>query len=381
MQKADLPVIYVACPWSPVGGGMFKVADYLIQSQQPELTPSNQRAQLVSLDTRGGGSAAVSALVLMGALLKLLVGRISGRVRGVHVNMAERLSLFRKCAVVLWSRLLGIPVVLHLHAAQLHHFYATLPGFVQAFVRWTFSSATHVVVLGNASNKFVVDVLRVPQQRVEIVNNGVPEPAQQRQPLSASGSKCRMFFLGNLSERKGVTDLLNALSQSKLASQGRIEAVFAGGGDVDAYSAKARELGIDGFTRFVGWADQKQASAWMASSDALVLPSYDEGLPLVILEALAHGTAVICTPVGEIPHNLIDGKEAHFVPPGDVPALAAALDKVMGDQAYRQQLERGGRALFDRGFSLSHFADSVARVHLRCFGVAARPVIQAGGKP
>ena len=366
--------IYIACPWSPVGGGMFKVADYLNQSQQPELTPQAQRARLAPLDTRGGGSAIVSVPVLAAALARLLVGRITGHVSGVHVNMAERLSLFRKCAVVLWARAVGLPVVLHLHAAQLHHFYATLPLPVQAFVRWTFAKATRCIVLGKASQEFVVGTLKVPASRVEIVNNGVPEPTVARQPLSAQCGKRRVFFLGNLSERKGVSDLLKALSLSKLAKQGQIEAVFAGGGDIEGYTAKAHELGIDHFTRFVGWADQQTAATWMASSDALVLPSYDEGLPLVILEALANSVAVICTPVGEIPHNLMDGKEAHFVPPGNVLALADALDTVLGDTHYRQGLERGGRALFDRGFSLDQFADSVARVHLRSFGVAARPV-------
>jgi glycosyltransferase involved in cell wall biosynthesis len=366
--------IYIACPWSPVGGGMFKVADYLNQSQLPEQTPLAQRARLAALDTRGGGSAVASAFVLAKALGRMLVGRVRGDLRGVHVNMAERLSLFRKCAVVLWARALGVPVVLHLHAAQLHHFYASLPSPVQAFVRWTFAKATCCVVLGKASQEFVVGTLKVPAQRVEIINNGVPEPTVARQPLSAQGGKRRMFFLGNLSERKGVSDLLKALAQSQLAQAGQIEAVFAGGGDIEGYSAKARELGIDGFTRFVGWCDQQQAATWMASSDALVLPSYDEGLPLVILEALANSVAVICTPVGEIHHNLVDGKEAHFVKPGDVQALAYGLDRVLGDADFRHLLEREGRALFDRGFSLDQFADSVARVHLSSFGVAARPV-------
>lgn len=353
---------------------MFKVADYLIQSQRPELADPAVRAALRPLDTRGGGAAAASVFVLLAALGKVLWGRLTGRLRGVHVNMAERLSLFRKCAVVLWARLCGVPVVLHLHAAQLHHFYANLPASVQGFVRWTFSKATRVVVLGNASFRFVTEQLKVPAERVEIINNGVPAPSVERAPLSRQGGKCRMFFLGNLSERKGVSDLLMALASSQLAQSGRVEAIFAGGGDLDAYNAKARELKVDTITTFVGWADQQQAAQWMASSDVLVLPSYDEGLPLVILEALAHGVAVICTPVGEIPHNLKDGAEALFVQPGDVPGLSRALDRVLGDEDFRRRLEAGGRALFDRGFSLDHFADSVASVHLRCFGVAARPV-------
>jgi len=97
---------------------MFKVADYMIQSQSPGSVAEAERAHLIPLDTRGGGAAAMSALVLTKALVRILAGRASGRLAGVHVNMAERLSMYRKCVVVLAARALGVPVVLHLHAAQ-----------------------------------------------------------------------------------------------------------------------------------------------------------------------------------------------------------------------------------------------------------------------
>ncbi len=154
---------------------MRRVADYLIQSQH--FTNDNsvhpRLAELRALDTRGPGSAASSLFYLTGALWQILKGRISGRLVGVHVNMAERLSLFRKGSVVLFSRALVLPVVLHLHAAQLHHFYRALPAPLQWLVRWTFAQATTVIVLGQASRAFVVDVLRVPANRVTIVNTRV----------------------------------------------------------------------------------------------------------------------------------------------------------------------------------------------------------------
>lgn len=346
---------------------MFKVADYLVQSQR-----SGSSARLEPLDTRGSGRPASSLFVLLAAMGRLLGARLGGRVAGVHINMAERLSLFRKSALLLFARAIGIPVVLHLHAAQLHHFYRSLPAPVRALVRWTFARASRVVVLGQAARGFVVNELKLPADRVEVVTNGVPPPVQQRAPLSATEPRARMLFLGNLSERKGVTDLLVALSLSDQARAGRIDAVFAGGGDVEGYTRKARELGVDGFTRFIGWADQAQAAQWVASADVLVLPSYDEGLPLVILEALANGVAVICTPVGEIPHTLHDGEDVLMVPPGDHAALARALDRVVGDEGLRHALEQRGQALYRQQFSLEHFADAVADVHQRVFGVRAR---------
>lgn len=358
--------IYIACPWTPKGGGMFKVADYLIQAQA--FAPSHGAAELRALDTRGGANALYSFWVLATALAKLVRGRLSGRLAGVHVNMAERLSLFRKSAVIVMCRALGLPVVLHLHAAQLHHFYRALPRPLQALTRWVFSLPASCVVLGNAARRFVVDELGVSEDRVEIVINGVPEPTEARRKPLAGGVQ-HILFVGNLSERKGVSDLLQALALPGF-DRTRLEVVIAGGGDVEAYQAKARQLGVDSFVQFAGWSDQRQVAQLMARADILVLPSYDEGLPLVILEALANGVAVVCSPVGEIPSVLTDGVNACFVQPGDLPGIAAGLQKVLQQAVLREKLEANGRALYEQQFSLARFFASVAKIHHRHFGIA-----------
>ena len=361
--------IYIACPWTPKGGGMFKVADYLIQAQAFS-TPAGA-AELRPLDTRGGANALYSFWVLATALARLVRGRLDGRLAGVHVNMAERLSLFRKSAVIVTSRALGIPVVLHLHAAQLHHFYRTLPRPLQALTRWVFSLPASCVVLGTAARSFVIDELRVPADRVEIVINGVPEPTEARRKVVAHAVQ-RVLFVGNLSERKGVSDLLQALALPGFDTA-RLEVSLAGGGDMQAYQATARELGIDRFVRFEGWSDQPKVARLMARADVLVLPSYDEGLPLVILEALANGVAVVCSPVGEIPSVLTHDVNACFVRPGDVAGLAAALQRVLQQPELMDTLEHNGRTLYEQQFSLTRFFASVARVHQRHFGIAGQP--------
>ncbi|MES2978491.1 MAG: glycosyltransferase family 4 protein [Pseudomonadota bacterium] len=363
--------IYIACPWTPKGGGMFKVADYLIQAQA-RLRPVGA-AELRPLDTRGDANAAFSLWVLTTAIGKLIRGRLSGELAGVHVNMAERLSLFRKSAVVVTSRALGLPVVLHLHAAQLHHFYQDLPRPLQALTRWVFSLPDSCVVLGHASRKFVCDTLGVSPERVEIIINGVPEPTQPRR-VAAFGQPQRVLFVGNLSERKGVSDLLQALALPTFNRTG-VDVTIAGGGDVKGYEEKARALGVDGFVHFAGWSDQDRVAHLMAEADLLVLPSYDEGLPLVILEALANGVAVVCSPVGEIPSVLADGVSAVFVAPGDIAGIASGLDKVLRQPDLRERLEKHGRTMYEQQFSLGRFFASVARVHKRHFGIAgqARP--------
>lgn len=366
------PLIYMACPWHPFGGGMFKVTDYLVQHQSHKAGS----AELRPLDTRGGGHVAMSLYYVPMAMLKLLWHRLTGRLAGVHINMAERASAARKGLMVIYARMIGARVLIHLHAAQMHHVYRRLGPRSQAVVRWVFSLAHEVVVLGEASRAFVLNDLHCDPQRVHSVINGVPGPRVARR-AEGSHTRFRILFLGNLLERKGLSDLLRALSYLQSRST-QWEATIAGGGDVEGYRRKAAELGLGDNVKFFGWARQDQAVELLAQADALVLPSYDEGLPLVILEALANGVAVVCTPVGEIPSTLRDGSEAVFVQPGDSAGIAAALDRLMTDASLRRTLEQRGQAFYRERFSIEAFFNSVAAVHRRVFGTCAEFDAQGG---
>ena len=363
--------IFIASPWTAMGGGMFRVGEYLLQAQKSEVPP--EAAELRALETRGAAGALFSLWVLTTALIKIMRGRLSGQLVGVHVNMAERLSIVRKGAVIVLSRALGIPVVLHLHAAELHHSYPRLPGPLQAMTRWVFSLPASCVVLGTAAQRFVVDELRVPSSRVEIVFNGVPAPTVARRTVKENAVR-RLLFVGNLSERKGVTDLLKALSSPGFEDL-PLELVLAGDGDLRSYQDIANALGLEKKVRFTGWVGQGEVAELMAQADVLVLPSYDEGLPLVILEALGNGVAVVCTPVGEIPSVLQHGVTACFVEPGDVNGLAAALQGLLRRPELVQTLEENGKALYEQKFSLSRFFFNIAQIHKRSFGISGQSAL------
>ena len=345
---------------------MFKVADYLIQAQAPDRMGS---ARLRPLDTRGGGSAMSSSLILVTAVLRIIFGRLGGRLAGVHVNMAERLSLFRKAVIIAACRGLGVPVVLHLHAAQFPAFFRALPQPLQALTRWIFSLPACVIVLGETARSFVEDELNVPHEKIEVITNGVPEPELQTESVREPGLQ-HLLFLGNLTERKGVSDLLGALARPGF-DRSRLQVTFAGGGDVRGYRAKANELGIGAFGEFIGWAEQAQVQRLLARTSVLVLPSYDEGLPLVILEALASSVAVVWSPVGEIPSVLHDELDVCFTPAGDVARLASTLQRVLYEPGLMDRLASNGRSLYQTRFSMSRFFCNVALLHQRHFGVAA----------
>lgn len=354
-------LIFIVAPDGGAGGGMGRVKDYIVQSP-----PGN--ARLVPLITRDGRGAAASLRLLAAALAHICSARVRGEVALVHVNFGDKGSAVRKAVVVLMSCLIGVPTILHLHAVQLERQYDKAPAWLRWLIRLPFRAATCNIVLGERWRTWLVEHLDVSSDRVEVLWNGVPV-APEMERIHRNGDRpVSLLFLGNLIARKGVTDLLHALAAVPTDGRGW-QARFAGGGDVEACRDLAASLGISDRVEFVGWVDQEGARQLVRDADMLALPSYEEGLPLVILEALGSGTAVICTPVGSIPEVLEDGRTALFVAPGDQAALARAIARLAADAGLRQHLCDEGIAQFRRVFSIEAFRTALFDIWRRHCGI------------
>lgn len=366
LRRPAPDICLLVSPYGQAGGGMGRVMTYLMQAS-PEPDPFLPGAfgrglLLVAAESRGQGSAALSPLHAARVAARMTGLRLGGRLALVHLNVAERGSIWRKGVLLAWARLLGVPVLLHLHAAQVLAFHAGLGPVRQRLVAALFRNATRVVVLGEPWRDWTAS-LGVDPSRIAVVRNGVPVPEAVPVPRRP-GEPFRLLFLGNLSARKGVPELLAALARPELAGVA-VHLTLAGGGEA-AFREMAASLGVAGRVTFTGWLNAPGTAARLAQADALVLPSHDEGLPLVILEALALGVPVVSTPVGAIPEVLEDGCTALLVAPGEPAALAAALARLVADDGLRQRLSAAGHALYEREFTLARFAGRLREQQLAC---------------
>ncbi len=371
--------VFLACPYGQIGGGMGSIMAYLASMQHD---PSG-RFDLKRLESRGGRHIVLSPVFLALAVARIFHEAIRGRLAVVHLNLAERGSVYRKAVLLAATKLAGGSILLHLHAAQIRQFHDSMGPMGRSLLRWMFRKADHCVVLGDVWRRWVVDTFGVRPGRVSIIYNGVPATGPTPPTALKSGS-FQLLFVGNLLERKGVKDLLQAIASPAIQARD-LHLTMAGGGPVEFYRAMAAELGIANRVTFTGWVSQDDARALMVTSEALVLPAYDEGLPLVILEALASCTPVICTPVGSIPEVLAHDVTALFVNPGDESGIANAIATLIDRPDVRGRLSTAGAALYDRLFTMEAFARSVGVLYATLTpdsGHRARPVsppVQEGG--
>lgn len=355
---SDEKVIYIVSSSGAAGGGMGRVKDYILASGGD----AAGRYRFEALVTRDGRGAAFSLLLLLRAALLIWWNALRGRVAFVHVNLGDKGSALRKGLVIFAARMAFVPVVLHLHAAALIELYAASSSWMRRLIRLPFLASTSIIVLGRLWRDWLVNELRINPAKIDVLYNGVPvEPTPRRFLKNAPGPR-KILFLGLLTERKGISDFLEALAAMPAVAP-TWQAIIAGNGDIEGYSAKAASLGLSTRAQFTGWVDQKQVRELLASVDMMVLPSYHEGLPLVILESLGAGAPVICTPVGAIPEVLEHERDVILIEPGDRAGLAAAMTDLLENPERLQALSDHGIARFRENFAIEVFLQNLFAIY------------------
>ncbi len=324
---------------------------------------SDKDSSMISLDPRGEIHILVSPFFLALTTIRVLYLAMVGRADLMHLQVTIKGSVARKWFLTKLAKLLRIPVVLHVHAAGFPAFYEKLSPFFQKQTRWLFQNAERCVVLGEGFRDYFVDTIGVSREKSIVVYNGVP--SQPKVTLRGDPDPFKLLFVGNLIERKGVPELIEALADPRLNSI-NWHVTLAGGGDADRYRARAQELGILDRLTFVGWVDSQKVNALIQDADGMVLPSHDEGLPLAVLESLAYGIPVLTTPVGAIPEVLVHGDNGLLVEPGAIDQLAGELFNLMSDGALREKLSVNGHALIRNRLSLEVVADQLADIYADC---------------
>jgi glycosyltransferase involved in cell wall biosynthesis len=324
------------------------------------------------VDTRGPwflGTARwripMSALYLLAAAFRITWVGITGRPSLVHVNITGRGSTLRKLVLTAVARAVRLPYILHVHEPDYAAEVVAQGRLMQRAVSGMFAAGAQILVLGTEAERTLRAALELPDANIFVLPNAVPDPhpAPREGASGAAAGPPHIVFLGYLSARKGVPELLEALASPVLAALAW-RATLAGDGPVDEFRARAATLGLADRVAFPGWINQQAASALCAGADILVLPSHAEGLAMSILEGLAHGLAVVATPVGAHAEVIEPEQSGLMVPPGDVAALAAALARVVGDPTLRARLGAGARRRFLDRFDIRFYSARLARLHV-----------------
>ncbi|WP_230522489.1 MULTISPECIES: glycosyltransferase family 4 protein [Janthinobacterium] len=297
------------------------------------------------------------------ALRQLLAVRLTGAKPLVHAHCSSRASFYRKSVLLALARGMGCKTIFHLHGGEFRQFTMDEVGPVgRWWIRHTLEKSSAVIGLSPSWAEFLQTF--APRAAVLVVANSVKLAAL---PPVLPEEEGRLLFLGRVEKKKGVFELVEAVA-SLSAQFPHLRLVMGGEGALAEVRARAAELGIADRLELLGWIDPDQKAAEMERASIFVLPSYHEGLPMAMLEAMAAQKAVVVTTVGGIPEAVQDGINGLLIEPESVASLAGALQRLLADKPLRERLAAAGRATIEQRFDTELMLDKLATLYARLEG-------------
>ena len=275
-------------------------------------------------------------------------------------------------AVLLAARKLGVPTVVSIQGGDGHWVGSCCETHRLAMTR-VLDHASALLIGGTSFIEEVCGRLGTDPTRFTIVPGAVDTERFRPMDEMRVGERkdpVRLLYHGRVDRRKGALDVLDALDLLRRRGVPFAATISGIGPDLDACRERAAVLRLGEAVAFTGYADYDVVPALYQAADVFVSPTYGEGFSNTILEAMACGLAnVSCFAVG-VNDCLRDGENGLLVEPGDVPAQAAALERLIVDGALRRRIARAGLAECRQMYSWT----TVGRTIMGVYGlIAGRP--------
>ncbi len=352
--------LLIVCDFNGHGGTQTQVLELLGALDRTRVKPMLATLSLEPALGRSLRSLEVPVLDLdlKGALRPATfraLGRLAGTIRREGVRIVHGFLFQGNLAAAVAARLAGVPYLTSVRNLELWK----KPHEVLAS-RWAHSGAARVTFNSRHVRDRVAARERLALDRTRIIPNGLrPHDGLGRAGLELwpEGSDPRLVCVASLSPKKGHRYLLESFAEVLLSFPRAGLLLVGEGAERRRIESRARELGIAPRIRLAG--RREDARALIAAADLLVLPSLEEGMPNVILEAMAAGVPQVATAVGGTPEIVEAGATGFLVPARDPALMSEKIGKLLGSPPLRQAFGRKGRELFER----RHGVEPMARAH------------------
>lgn len=292
----------------------------------------------------------------------------------MHLHVSKGSSIVRKSVFMWLAHLFRVPVILHFHSFlsrarcpdgtwRAPDVYRDAPRWLRWLIVRMLNRAECIVVLSSSYRSSFQTI--TDNSSLLVLPN--PVDCNVFRPDHAPSREQIVLFMGDFSPRKGVRDLIEAIPLV-LETDPNARFVLCGSDRGGAISNIIRAAGLEPFVELPGFVAGTEKVQWFQRATVFVLPSYQEGVPIAILEAMAAGLSIVATPVGGIPDVLEEGEQALFLEPGDVESLAVHIRRLLEDGALRQKMGRLNRREAETHHDIPVFMERLAQIFQSVLG-------------
>lgn len=241
----------------------------------------------------------------------------------VHIHTASYISFWRSAWYIRQAKRNRKKVIVHIHGGAFREYRKKNLHFVDKHL----SMCDAVITLSEGWKKYFTE--SVGLSNVHVIPNIIANPKDMN---VAGDGKFHLLFLGAINDGKGIFDLLDVIRDMKEVWQDRIVLHVGGNDQVDRFKKTVNDYGLNAIVIYEGWVSGDKKAELFNLADAYILPSYIEGLPISILEAMSYGVPVLSTKVGGIPEVVRTNSNGILFEPGDKKAMREAIESMLSSR-------------------------------------------------
>lgn len=277
----------------------------------------------------------------------------------VHVHMAERGSVFREGFVVLIAKCMGCKTVIHMHGADIEKWYNKQNILIKKIIAWIFCLSDRMIVLGENWLPFMKSVMAKHEDKIRVLHNAV----NVEETNKANANATDILFYGMLIKRKGIEDVLAAFEKIKDDIPDTIHLKLYGDNKEFDADKKIKEYHLAEKASYEGWMTSDKRAEVFSNVLINVLPSYNEGLPMTILESMGYGIPNISTNIAAIPEAIEDGVNGFVIEPGDVSELADRIKTLVLDKTLWKKFSENAYSTAKKEFSIQAHIKQLLKIY------------------
>lgn len=289
---------------------------------------------------------ALTVFYFMVRYIQLFVMALLGNYKIAHLHVASYGSFWRKSLLMWTFKRIGLKVVMHHHQACFEEFYDCCTLRQKKLIDKVLCDADLNIVLSDRLRSMFEE--KAPCASFKVLYNAVS--TYDVNPYKENGDV--ILFLGRLGKRKGTYDLLECIKRLDKLIPDSLKFCLCGDGEIDKVNKFIASENIGHRIFHVGWIDGKLKNSLLERALINVLPSYNEGLPMTILETMARGIPNISTKVASIPEVIVDGKNGFLIAPGDLDSLCDRMLRLIRSEILRKKFSDESFHLISEHFSL-----------------------------
>lgn len=273
----------------------------------------------------------------------------------VHIHSSFGPSFYRKLPFIYMARRKKIRVINHIHGADFDSFYLNASSIKKGLIKKVYHKCQMLIALSDEWKKKLA--LIVPEEKIQVLENYCLIPK-----LTDDERAGQILFLGEIGERKGSLDVPAILSKA-FAKAGRAPMIMAGEGEIAKVKGLLIQEKVSEAVSFPGWVRGDEKDRLLRKSGIFLFPSYNEGMPMAVLEAMAYGLAIVTTNVGGIPKLIEDGISGYLCDPGDVEQMADRLSELLLNETKRKALGDEARQKAIQKYSMESHINKLLKLY------------------